>query len=136
MYLKIHVFFTIHFFLTFQTRIDDGKWHRLRILRKRRIGILQVDKLKPSRGRSEEGASMLNTDGKIWFGKWFFFTFFFLSKSFFTNISGGKHSLPSGLPTQYYHGYVGCIKKVKVFRRKLDLLRQGDNSNLKLCDSR
>ena len=56
------------FYFDFQTRIDDGKWHRLRILRKRRIGILQVDKSKPSRGRSEEGASMLNTDGKIWFG--------------------------------------------------------------------
>ena len=49
--------------------------------------------------------------------------------------TGGKHSLPSGLPTQYYHGYIGCIKKVKMFRRKLDLLRHGDNSNLKLCDT-
>ena len=64
---KIAILFLTTDFL-FQTRIDDGKWHRLRILRKRRIGILQVDKSKPSRGRSEEGASMLNTDGKIWFG--------------------------------------------------------------------
>ena len=40
----------------------------MRILRKRRIGILQVDKTKPSRGKSEAGASVLNTDGKIWFG--------------------------------------------------------------------
>ena len=65
----------------------------------------------------------------------FFFTFFFLDIIFTIFFLGGKHSLPSGLPSQYYHGYVGCIKKVKVFRRKLDLLRQGDNSNLKLCDS-
>ena len=48
--------------------MDDGKWHRLRILRKRRIGILQVDKTKPSRGKSEAGASILNTDGKVWIG--------------------------------------------------------------------
>ena len=52
----------------FQIRVDDGKWHRLRILRKRRIGILQVDKTKPSRGKSEAGASILNTDGKVWIG--------------------------------------------------------------------
>ena len=53
----------------FQTRVDDGKWHRIKILRKRRIGVLQVDKTKPSRGKSEPGASILNTDGKIWIGK-------------------------------------------------------------------
>ena len=61
MILKIHPIF-------FQIRVDDGKWHRLRILRKRRIGILQVDKTKPSRGKSEAGASILNTDGKVWIG--------------------------------------------------------------------
>lgn len=94
-------------------RVDDGQWHRIRILRKRRIGVLQVDKAKPSRGKSEKGASILNTDGKIWIG--------------------GKHSLPSGLPTQYYHGFIGCLKNVKVFRRHLDLLRNGDNSNVKVC---
>ena len=51
-------------------------------------------------------------------------------------ILGGKMSgLPSGLPTQYYHGYIGCLRNVKVFRRKLDLLRNGHNSNVELCEN-
>ena len=50
-------------------RVDDGQWHRVKVLRKRRIGVLQVDKTRPSRGKSEAGASILNTDGKIWIGK-------------------------------------------------------------------
>ena len=49
-------------------RVDDGQWHRVKVLRKRRIGVLQVDKTRPSRGKSEAGASILNTDGKIWIG--------------------------------------------------------------------
>ena len=53
----------------FQTRIDDGRWHKLRVLRKRRIGILQVDKDRPVRGRAEKGATVLNTDGKLWIGR-------------------------------------------------------------------
>ena len=56
-------------------RVDDGQWHRIRILRKRRIGVLQVDKAKPSRGKSEKGASILNTDGKIWIGNHYFTIF-------------------------------------------------------------
>ena len=55
--------------LNFQKRVDDGQWHRIRILRKRRIGVLQVDKMRPNRGKSEAGASILNTDGKIWIGE-------------------------------------------------------------------
>merc|ERR1711997_648050 len=57
----------------------------------KRIGILQVDKTKPSRGKSEAGASILNTDGKVWIGG---------------KISG----IPSGLPAQYYHGFIGCLR--------------------------
>merc|ERR1739845_320682 len=95
--------------ITSEIRVDDGKWHRLRILRKRRIGILQVDKTKPSRGKSEAGASILNTDGKVWIG--------------------GKHSLPSGLPTQYYRGFLGCVSAVKIFHNKLNLLRHSDKHN-------
>lgn len=101
--------------ITSTSRIDDGRWHRIKVMRKRRVGILQVDKNRPVRGKSAKGATVLNTDGNIWIG--------------------GKHSLPTGLPSQYYHGYVGCVKKVKVFRRRLDLLRHGDNSNVQLCET-
>ena len=43
------------------------------------------------------------------------------------------YGLPSGLPSQYYHGYIGCLRNVKVFRRKLDLLRS--DSKVGLCES-
>ena len=55
-------------YFLFQSRIDDGRWHKLRILRKRRVGIIQVDKDKPERGTAQKGASVLNTDGKVWIG--------------------------------------------------------------------
>ena len=61
--------FTTSLTFNLQFRIDDGRWHRIRILRKRRIGILQVDKNKPVKLRSPKGASVLNTDGIIWIGK-------------------------------------------------------------------
>jgi len=40
-------------------------------MRKRRIGVLQVDKNRPVRGKSAKGAQVLNTDGYIWIGKIF-----------------------------------------------------------------
>lgn len=52
-----------------QKRVDNGKWHKIRVIRKRRIGVLQIDDDKPVRGRAEKGASVLNTDGKVWIGK-------------------------------------------------------------------
>ncbi|XP_071744325.1 agrin isoform X3 [Lepeophtheirus salmonis] len=47
-------------------RINDDKWHRLKVIRRRRTGLIQVDKLKPIRGKSGTGASILNTNGKVW----------------------------------------------------------------------
>ncbi len=107
-------------FFVFQTRVDDGRWHKLRVMRKRQVGILQVDEERPSRGRSLAGggggggASVLNTDGKVWVG--------------------GKRSLPAGLPKEYYGGFRGCVRRVRIFKRRLDLLRSGDGSSLKFCE--
>eukprot|EP00094_Tigriopus_californicus_P000322 TCALIF_00311-PA protein Name:"Similar to Agrn Agrin (Mus musculus)" AED:0.20 eAED:0.20 QI:0/0.36/0.34/0.86/1/1/23/48/1678 len=97
-------------------RVDDGKWHKIRVFRKRRIGVLQIDDDKPVRGRAEKGASVLNTDGKVWIG--------------------GKLTIPFGLPIQYYQGFQGCIKKIKIFRKRLDLIRDGNNSNIQFCSTR
>ena len=43
---------------------------------------------------------------------------------------GGKRSLPSGLPREYYQGFVGCIKKAKIFRKRLDLYRGGTSDHV------
>ncbi len=56
-------------------------------MRKRRIGVLQVDKNRPVRGKSAKGAQVLNTDGYIWIGKIFemkirFPTFFYFVHKF------------------------------------------------------
>ena len=51
-------------------------------------------------------------------------------------IAGGKSSLPAGLPHHFYQGFQGCIKRIRVFRRTLDLIRGGKgHSNLQLCNS-
>lgn len=96
-------------------RIDDGNWHKIKVLRKRRIGILQIDKDKPVKTRSPKGGSVLNTDGIIWIG--------------------GKQGVPGNVPNRFLQGFDGCIRKVKIFRRKLDLFRQGGNSNLQQCST-
>ena len=51
-----------------KVRVDDGNWHKIRILRKRRIGILQIDRNKPIKAKSPKGGSVLNSDGTIWIG--------------------------------------------------------------------
>ena len=51
-------------------------------------------------------------------------------------ISGGKRGVPGNLINKSsLSGFVGCIKKLKIFRRKLDLFRQGGNSNLQQCNA-
>jgi hypothetical protein len=55
-----------------KNRIDDGRWHRLKIMRKRRVGVLQVDKNRPVKGKSAKGSQVLNTDGYLWIGNEYF----------------------------------------------------------------
>ena len=53
----------------------------------------------------------------------------------FLTIIGGKHGVPSNLPNRFQPGFNGCIRKFKIYRRKLDLFRQGGNSNLDQCSA-
>ncbi len=42
--------------------------------------------------------------------------------------------MPSGLPDGYYSGFSGCVRRVKVFRKRLDLLRGGgDAGGIEFC---
>ena len=43
--------------------------------------------------------------------------------------------MPSNLPNRFQPGFNGCIRKFKIYRRKLDLFRQGGNSNLDQCSA-
>ena len=51
------------------------------------------------------------------------------------NITGGVPTLPSGLPAPYYIGFKGCVDKVKVSRKPLDMLNRlgNDRSILHFC---
>lgn len=78
------------FFLRGNTRIDDSRWHTISIERNKRHAVLQVDTHRPVTGVSEAGAHTLNTDGIVWIG--------------------GRKSIPTGLPSDYEQGFVGCMK--------------------------
>ena len=66
-------------------RVDDGHWHKIRIIRKRRFGLIQVDNTPSVKKRSPKGASVLNTDGNIWLGK--------LNWAKFFSKKGKKHDM-------------------------------------------
>jgi hypothetical protein len=38
-------------------------------MRKRRVGVLQIDKNRPVKGKSAKGSQILNTDGYLWIGE-------------------------------------------------------------------
>jgi len=95
-----------------QLRVDDGKWHVLIVDRKKRLGTLHVDNETPVTGTSNPGATILNTNGLLWIG--------------------GSPGLPTGLPTEYYTGFSGCIESVRIDNEKLHLVMNGDN-NVQFC---
>ena len=90
------------------------------------------------RARAPRGATVLNTDGKLWIGIRVRVhdvksdiplpTYAYI---------GGKETLPGGLPAEYYSGFRGCLRKVRVFRKRLDLIRgngrRGGGGQLQLC---
>lgn len=52
-----------------QVRVDDGQWHTLVVHRRKRLGVLRVDKERPVKGVADEGSTTLNTNGKLWIGE-------------------------------------------------------------------
>lgn len=82
------------FILKSNLRVDDGRWHMVHVERNRRLGVLTLDNNRSVTGNSEAGATELNTDGVLWIG--------------------GHPNLPAGLPADYYMGFVGCLKDLKV----------------------
>ncbi|XP_067005728.2 agrin-like [Anabrus simplex] len=98
-----------------KVHVSDGAWHTVIAHRRKRHGYLQVDGESPVRSIAEPGAALLNTNGRLWIG--------------------GAPTLPSGLPAPYYLGFKGCIDKVKVSRKPLDMLQRigNDRSLIQFC---
>ncbi|CAL4160851.1 unnamed protein product, partial [Meganyctiphanes norvegica] len=55
--------------LTSKVRVDDGQWHHLVAYRRKRLGVLRVDKERPVKTLAAPGATTLNTNGKLWIEK-------------------------------------------------------------------
>ncbi|KAF4521048.1 hypothetical protein B566_EDAN008120 [Ephemera danica] len=98
-----------------KVRISDGAWHSIVVQRRKRQAQLSVDGSSPVKGVAEQGAALLNTNGRLWIG--------------------GAPALPPGLPAQYYLGFQGCIASVRVDRRPLHLVRHGDNPITHFCEA-
>ncbi|XP_019637522.1 PREDICTED: agrin-like isoform X4 [Branchiostoma belcheri] len=98
--------------------VNTGRWITIVADRTKREGSLEIVGVNGSiqKGESPPGASQLNTDGVLWIG-------------------GFSGALPSGLPSEYNSGFVGCIKDVKIDRQELDLLQNSiERRNLKPCN--
>lgn len=82
--------------------------------RDKQIGILELDARYMISGMSEEGATILNTDDKLWIGKMIF------PKSEKTNWKlipfwlGGSDNLRENLTKSYYAKFQGCIGLLRV----------------------
>ncbi|KAL4221641.1 hypothetical protein ACF0H5_019897 [Mactra antiquata] len=95
--------------------VSDGNWHTVHAERDHREGSLQVDKEPLVTGVSEPGAKQLDTDGMLWLG--------------------GYDQLPSGLPSDYYKSYKGCLGALFIQDRHLHLYDHinGLSNNLEFC---
>ena len=52
--------------------MSDGNWHTAVVERKKRLGSITVDGEKPVLVTADPGATILNTNGKLWIGMIFF----------------------------------------------------------------
>lgn len=52
----------------FEVRINDGRWHQVLIVRRRRLVVFQVDGTTPQRATSPVGSNVLVSDGRVWIG--------------------------------------------------------------------
>ena len=94
--------------------VSDGRWHRVRVRRRRRWASVQVDRHRPERtARETRGRSRLHTDGKLYIG--------------------GAPSLPSGLPFHCYWRFSGCLCRLSVSKRSVNLATHVDNVKLHRC---
>ena len=49
--------------------VSDSSWHSLVVHRRKRHAWLQVDDEIPIRGIADQGATLLNTNARLWIGE-------------------------------------------------------------------
>jgi len=50
-------------------RISDGAWHTITVQRRKRLAQIIVDGSTPVKGVADQGAVLLNTNGRLWIGE-------------------------------------------------------------------
>ncbi|CAM1319104.1 AGRN (predicted) [Pycnogonum litorale] len=93
-------------------RIDDGKWHTVKINRAEKNGSLTVN-TKKQEGQSKDGYDQLNTDGNVCLGK--------------------NKKIPEWLPEQYKNGFKGCIGDVMVKQKVFTSAVINEQGLLEFC---
>lgn len=83
--------------------MSDGNWHTAVVERKKRLGSITVDGEKPVRVTADPGATILNTNGKLWIGMIFLFFLRIIYVQFTISIidliqAAAQYSLPACLP--------------------------------------
>ncbi|CAG9855043.1 unnamed protein product [Phyllotreta striolata] len=96
-----------------QSKVDDGQWHSIQVRRRKRVGFISVDGQASVKGVAKAGAIALRTNAKLWIG--------------------GSSALPNDLPSAYYKGFEGCIQKISIHGKPLDLLSNSDISKISFC---
>lgn len=114
--------------------MSDGKWHSVIVERKKRLGSISVDGERPVRATADPGATILNSNGKLWIGNNRCEVSHNRGLQALILLLGGTTTLPPGLPSPYYEPFIGCMDKIKVDRQILDWHRHGDNAILHNCE--
>jgi Laminin G domain len=74
-------------YICLQVRISDGAWHTISVQRRKRLAQISVDGSAPAKGVADQGAVLLNTNGRLWIGNYYFLSIqFFFIKILFLQI--------------------------------------------------
>eukprot|EP00112_Aurelia_sp_Birch-Aquarium-sp1_P015773 Seg3520.1 transcript_id=Seg3520.1/GoldUCD/mRNA.D3Y31 product=Pikachurin protein_id=Seg3520.1/GoldUCD/D3Y31 len=90
-------------------RFDDGRWHKMWLLRHNGKGEMRVDNMDVIKTESPSDYTMLNTDGELFIGG---------AETIFTT-TGSRH----------VHGLNGCIRDLKIGIKNIELITKATNGH-------
>ncbi|BET00155.1 Kazal-type serine protease inhibitor domain [Nesidiocoris tenuis] len=99
-----------HIILSSKVQVDDGNWHHVVAVRRKRNIHVRVDQESPIRMATGQA---ITSAKRFWIG--------------------GCPSLPEDLPEVFYSRFKGCLRSVKIDRRNVDLMSL--SGDLEPCDN-
>lgn len=100
-----------------ESRIDDGKWHKIRAQRYERVGYLEIDGTEVIEGTSPGRLKQLNTQSKIYVG--------------------GMEDIVLSTKKRFKSGFVGCVSNITLATDyHIDLIGEAaEGQNIQQCSS-